>query len=106
MVSLDTRRLTGHADLLLEQLPPDRFTHELQRSMVESNSSPFLRLDDLARDLGDLRGAADRAGRRGGPGDQRGGQPSAGGHARAEGLPGPPATSRCSATTSSSPVSS
>ncbi|MFC5815162.1 carboxylate-amine ligase [Nonomuraea harbinensis] len=66
VVSLDTRRLTGHADLLLEQLPPDRFTHELQRSMVESNSSPFLRLDDLARDLGDLRGRliglADEAG--------------------------------------------
>ncbi|MFG1946740.1 glutamate--cysteine ligase [Nonomuraea sp. NPDC048826] len=55
VVSLATRRLAGRAEQLLEGLPSGRFTHELQRSMVESNSSPFLRLEDLARDLGELR---------------------------------------------------
>lgn len=55
VISLATRHLAGRADLLLEGLPPERFTHELQRSMVESNSDPFVRLEDLARDVGALR---------------------------------------------------
>jgi carboxylate-amine ligase len=56
IVDLRTRRLAASADLLLEALPQDRFTPELMRSTVESNSAPFLALEDLARDLCALRG--------------------------------------------------
>jgi carboxylate-amine ligase len=56
IVDLRTRRLTARADLLLEALPQDSFTQELMRSTVESNSAPFLALEDLARDLCALRG--------------------------------------------------
>ncbi|MBA9003961.1 carboxylate--amine ligase/circularly permuted type 2 ATP-grasp protein [Thermomonospora cellulosilytica] len=54
-VDLRTHRLLPRADSLLEQLPPDRFVAELQRSVVETNSRPFVRLDDLAEDLAALR---------------------------------------------------
>ncbi|SEG88960.1 carboxylate-amine ligase [Nonomuraea solani] len=56
VVDLRTHRLTARADLLLEALPEGSFAQELQRSTVESNSAPFLALEDLARDLCDLRG--------------------------------------------------
>ncbi|MEV4800579.1 glutamate--cysteine ligase [Nonomuraea sp. NPDC049421] len=55
VVDLSTRRLAARADLLLESLPPESYARELQRSTVESNSAPFMKLDDLARDLGELR---------------------------------------------------
>ncbi|MBB2911930.1 carboxylate-amine ligase [Streptosporangium becharense] len=66
VVDLDTRHLVPRAGVLLEQLPADRFTHELQRSVVEANSRPFVRLEDLGHDLTALRrtviGAADGVG--------------------------------------------
>ncbi|WP_245642098.1 carboxylate-amine ligase [Nonomuraea candida] len=55
VVELGTRRLAARADLVLEALPPASFTHELQRSMVESNSEPFLELEELARNVCGLR---------------------------------------------------
>ncbi|MFC4059911.1 glutamate--cysteine ligase [Planomonospora corallina] len=55
VVDLETRRLVPRAGVLLERLPEDRFTHELQRSVVEANSRPFVRLADLAHDLTALR---------------------------------------------------
>ncbi|MEV4109120.1 glutamate--cysteine ligase [Nonomuraea sp. NPDC049695] len=51
IVDAGTRHVAARADLLLPVLPPDRFTHELQRSMVESNSKPCSTLEELARDL-------------------------------------------------------
>jgi carboxylate-amine ligase len=54
-VDLETHRLLPRADSLLQQLPSDRFGAELQRSVVETNSRPFLRLTDLAEDLAALR---------------------------------------------------
>ncbi|MGI5166298.1 glutamate--cysteine ligase [Spirillospora sp. CA-253888] len=54
-VDLETHRLLPRADSLLQQLPPDRFGAELQRSVVETNSRPFVRLVDLAEDLAALR---------------------------------------------------
>jgi carboxylate-amine ligase len=54
-VDLDTRRLMPRADSLLQQLPADRFGEELQRSVVETNSRPFVRLIDLVEDLAALR---------------------------------------------------
>ncbi|SEG40244.1 carboxylate-amine ligase [Thermomonospora echinospora] len=54
-VDLETHRLRPRADGLLEQLHPDRFVAELQRSVVETNSRPFVRLADLAEDLAALR---------------------------------------------------
>ncbi|SDM25647.1 carboxylate-amine ligase [Nonomuraea jiangxiensis] len=51
LVDLDTRLPAVRAQTLLESLPQERFTEELHRSMVESNSAPFHALDDLARDL-------------------------------------------------------
>ncbi|MCW2904357.1 MAG: hypothetical protein JWO67_6622 [Streptosporangiaceae bacterium] len=54
-VDLETHRLLPRADSLLEQLPADRFGAELQRSVVETNSRPFVRLIDLAEDLAALR---------------------------------------------------
>ncbi|WP_433256681.1 glutamate--cysteine ligase [Streptosporangium sp. CA-135522] len=55
VVDVDTRHLVPRAGVLLEQLPADRFTHELQRSVVEANSRPFVRLEDLGHDLTALR---------------------------------------------------
>ncbi|MEU6794337.1 glutamate--cysteine ligase [Nonomuraea wenchangensis] len=57
VVDLRTRHLAARSGLLLETLPPARFTHELQRSMVESNSLPFRGLTDLAGDLCGMRAA-------------------------------------------------
>ncbi len=54
-VDLETRRLIPRADSLLEQLPQRRFGAELQRSVVETNSRPYVRLIDLAEDLAALR---------------------------------------------------
>ncbi|MBG0822087.1 carboxylate--amine ligase/circularly permuted type 2 ATP-grasp protein [Planomonospora sp. ID91781] len=61
VVDAGTRRLVPRAGLLLEQLPEDRFTHELQRSVVEANSRPFVRLEDLGHDLTALRRKVIRA---------------------------------------------
>ncbi|MBB6550053.1 glutamate--cysteine ligase [Nonomuraea rubra] len=55
VVDVRTRRLASGAELLLEALPGSSFARELQRSTVESNSRPFRRLEDLARDLCGLR---------------------------------------------------
>ena len=57
-VDLKTRRLTAQADSSLEQLPADRFSSELQRSVLEANSRPWVRLADLAEDVAALRRAA------------------------------------------------
>ncbi|SPL87964.1 unnamed protein product [[Actinomadura] parvosata subsp. kistnae] len=56
IVDVGTRRLAARADLLLEALPEASFAQELQRSTVESNSRPWSRLEELARDLCELRG--------------------------------------------------
>ncbi|MGZ4665750.1 MAG: YbdK family carboxylate-amine ligase, partial [Frankiaceae bacterium] len=56
-VDLRTRRLAAQADSLLENLPADRFGSELQRSVVEANSRPCVRLIDLAEDIAALRRA-------------------------------------------------
>ncbi|MEU6408927.1 glutamate--cysteine ligase [Microbispora sp. NPDC046933] len=58
VVDLGTRRLVPRAGLLLQQLPPDRFTQELQRSVVEANTRPCTRLEDLSRELTGLRADA------------------------------------------------
>ncbi|MFC4536598.1 glutamate--cysteine ligase [Sphaerisporangium dianthi] len=55
VVDLETRHLVPRAESLLERLPQKRFTHELQRSVVESNSRPYVRLEDLGQDLTALR---------------------------------------------------
>ncbi|MEW9552168.1 glutamate--cysteine ligase [Nonomuraea sp. NPDC050783] len=55
VVDLRTRHVAARSGLLLASLPAARFTHELQRSMVETNSLPFHRLEDLARDLCEMR---------------------------------------------------
>ena len=57
-VDLRTRRLTAQADRLMEQLPPGSFGSELQRSVLEANSRPWIRLTDLAADIAALRRAA------------------------------------------------
>ncbi|WP_033323084.1 carboxylate--amine ligase/circularly permuted type 2 ATP-grasp protein [Actinomadura atramentaria] len=54
-VDLETRRLRPRADRLLRRLPGERFGEELQRSVVETNSRPYLKLVDLAEDLTALR---------------------------------------------------
>jgi len=54
-VDLRTRRLTAQADSLIPRLPADRFGSELQRSVLETNSRPWVRLADLAEDLAALR---------------------------------------------------
>jgi glutamate---cysteine ligase / carboxylate-amine ligase len=61
VVDLKTRRLTPRADGLLGQLAPERFYSELQRSVVETNSRPFVRLADLIEDLAALRRGVTRA---------------------------------------------
>ncbi|MCK2212255.1 glutamate--cysteine ligase [Actinomadura sp. ATCC 31491] len=57
IVDLRTRHVAARSGLLLEALPAARFTHELQRSMVESNSLPFRDLRELAGDLCGMRAA-------------------------------------------------
>ncbi len=57
-VDLATRLLTAQAGTLVEQLPAGRFGSELQRSVLEANSRPHVRLADLATDIAALRRAA------------------------------------------------
>jgi len=57
-VGLRTRRLTAEGGRVLEQLPTASFSEELHQSMVEANSSPHVRLADLAADIAALRQAA------------------------------------------------
>lgn len=57
-VELATRCLVPRAGRLLGRLPSDRFTSELQRSVVESNSRPHVRLADVLADLQALRRSA------------------------------------------------
>ncbi|MBG0830661.1 glutamate--cysteine ligase [Planomonospora sp. ID67723] len=61
VVDVETRHLVPRSGLLLQQLPEDRFTPELQRSVVEANSRPCTRLEDLAQDLVELRRTVIRA---------------------------------------------
>jgi glutamate---cysteine ligase / carboxylate-amine ligase len=61
IVDLATRRLTGQADRLMGQLPADRFSWEMQRSVVEANSRPWASLAELAEDIAGLRQAATAA---------------------------------------------
>jgi carboxylate-amine ligase len=58
IVDLATRRLTGQADRLMARLPADRFSWEMQRSVVEANSRPWASLTELAGDIAGLRQAA------------------------------------------------
>ncbi|MFC6085539.1 glutamate--cysteine ligase [Sphaerisporangium aureirubrum] len=55
VVDLETRHLVPRAGNLLQRLPEKRFTQELQRSVVEANSRPYVKLDDLGHDLTALR---------------------------------------------------
>ncbi|MEW9546822.1 glutamate--cysteine ligase [Nonomuraea sp. NPDC050783] len=55
VVDLRTKYLSTRSGPLLEALPQSRFSKELQRSTVEANSEPFARLEDLAKDLCELR---------------------------------------------------
>ena len=57
-VDLATRRLTGQAGRLMEQLAAGSFSSELQQSVLEANSRPWVRLADLAEDIAALRQAA------------------------------------------------
>ncbi len=63
VVDLATRQLTAQADRLIERLPAGRFSSELQRSVLEANSHPWVSLTDLAGDLAALRQAAVAAAR-------------------------------------------
>jgi carboxylate-amine ligase len=58
IVDLATRRLTGQADRLMGELPADRFSWEMQRSVLEANSRPWAGLTELAGDIAALRQAA------------------------------------------------
>lgn len=55
IVDARTRQLVSKSGLLLDMLPKDRFTEELQRSTVEANSKPFTRLEELGNDLNGMR---------------------------------------------------
>ncbi|MDR8408011.1 glutamate--cysteine ligase [Nonomuraea sp. 3-1Str] len=55
IVDTRTRHLVPRAGMLLDMLPDDCFTKELQSSTLEANSRPFRGLEDLARDLGGMR---------------------------------------------------
>ncbi|MGI8781663.1 MAG: glutamate-cysteine ligase family protein [Solirubrobacteraceae bacterium] len=65
VVDLATRRAAPEVEALLDRLPGDGFSPELQRSLVETNTSPCDTLDalrvDLVRLRGELAGAAGRA---------------------------------------------
>jgi len=54
-VDLKKGLLLPRAGRLLERLPAQRFGAELQRSVVETNSRPYVHLIDLAEDLAALR---------------------------------------------------
>jgi YbdK family carboxylate-amine ligase len=58
IVGLATGRLTGQVDRVMGQLPADRFSWEMQRSVVEANSRPWAGLAELAGDIAGLRQAA------------------------------------------------
>ena len=58
IVNLATRRLTGQAGRLMGRLPADRFSCEMQRSVLEANSRPWVGLTELAEDIAGLRQAA------------------------------------------------
>ncbi|MFI7440755.1 glutamate--cysteine ligase [Nonomuraea indica] len=55
LVDVRTRRLVPGSESLLDILPRDSFTKELHCSTIESNSRPFHCLEELARQLGELR---------------------------------------------------
>ncbi|GAA3440888.1 carboxylate-amine ligase [Planomonospora venezuelensis] len=61
IVDAETRHLVPRSGALLRRLPEDRFVPELQRSVVEANSRPFTRLEDLAEELVGLRRTMIRA---------------------------------------------
>lgn len=66
IVGLRTRRLTAGCGLILEHLPAGSFSAELHQTTLEANSSPHVRLAELAADVAALRRAAtDAAARRG-----------------------------------------
>lgn len=54
-MDLATRLLADGAGAVLRRLPSDRFRAELRRCVVEANSRPWVRLMDLAADIGSLR---------------------------------------------------
>ncbi|RGA03386.1 YbdK family carboxylate-amine ligase [Microbispora triticiradicis] len=58
IVDLATRQLVPRAGLLLQQLRSDHFTQELQRSVLETGTTPRTRLEDLAGELTGLRADA------------------------------------------------
>jgi glutamate---cysteine ligase / carboxylate-amine ligase len=58
IVDVATRRLTGQVEPLMGQLPAGGFSWELQRSVLEANSRPWVTLAELAADLAALRRAA------------------------------------------------
>ena len=58
VTDLATRRLTARADKLTDRLAAGSFCSELQRSVLEANSRPWVRLIDLAEDIAELRRAA------------------------------------------------
>ncbi|GIG80749.1 carboxylate-amine ligase [Planotetraspora kaengkrachanensis] len=57
VVDLESRRLTPLAHAMLDQLPEEGFAAELQRSVVETNSTPYEDLMDVRAELVRLRGA-------------------------------------------------
>jgi YbdK family carboxylate-amine ligase len=62
VVDLDTRRLTPRAHAMLDRLPHDGFAAELQRSVVETNSTPLEDLGDIRAEIFRLRQALVSAG--------------------------------------------
>jgi carboxylate-amine ligase len=55
LVDLSSRRLAAEAPALLEKLPPESFTSELQRTTVETNTGVVTTLEDLRREIVTLR---------------------------------------------------
>jgi carboxylate-amine ligase len=55
IVDVRTRHLVSRSQPLLDLLPHECFTKELQCSAVEANSRPFLCLEELAHDLSAMR---------------------------------------------------
>ncbi|WP_204055587.1 carboxylate-amine ligase [Microbispora corallina] len=62
VVDLESRRLTPLAQAMLDRLPGEGFAAELQRSVVETNSTPLEDLGDVRAELVRLRGALVSAG--------------------------------------------
>ncbi|MFE3453108.1 glutamate--cysteine ligase [Nonomuraea sp. NPDC059194] len=63
IVDTGTRHLVPRSALLLETLPKDRFTVEMQRAALESHTLPSPHLREVARDLTALRAATIAAAR-------------------------------------------